>query len=139
MPFDRITIDPGKMNGQPCVRGLRLTVRRVLDLIATYPDRAEFFREFPELSDEDLSQVLAYASAQLPDRVAELAELKCRSCATTGFHAMHNLAKTAMLLPSFLRTARTSTASNVRGLESPLRARLIAGRDGAMDFFHCRD
>jgi uncharacterized protein (DUF433 family) len=76
MSFDRITIDPGKMNGQPCVRGLRLTVRRVLDLIATYPDRSELFREFPELTDEDLAQVLAYASAQLPDRVAELAELK---------------------------------------------------------------
>jgi len=76
MRFDRITIDPDKMNGQPCVRGLRLTVRRVLDLIATYPDRMELFREFPELTDEDLAQVLAYAGAQLPDRVAELADLK---------------------------------------------------------------
>ena len=38
MTFDRITIDPAKMNGQPCVRGLRLTVRRVLELMATYPD-----------------------------------------------------------------------------------------------------
>jgi uncharacterized protein (DUF433 family) len=74
MPFDRITIEPGKMNGQPCVRGLRLTVRRVLELIALYPDRAELFREFPELEAEDLIQVLAYARAQLPDRVTELAE-----------------------------------------------------------------
>ncbi len=73
MPFDRITIDPGKMSGQPCVRGLRLTVRRVLDLIAIYPDRTELFHEFPELTQEDLNQVLAYAGAQLPDRVAKLA------------------------------------------------------------------
>ena len=63
------------MNGQPCVRGLRLTVRRVLELIATYPDRAELFREFPDLTEDDLTQVLAYAGAQLPDRVSELAEL----------------------------------------------------------------
>ncbi len=75
MTFDRITIEPGKMNGQPCVRGLRLTVRRVLELIATYPDRAELFREFPDLTEEDLQQVLGYAGAQLPDRVADLVEL----------------------------------------------------------------
>lgn len=62
------------MNGQPCVRRLRLTVRRVLELIALYPDRAELFREFPELEEEDLVQVLAYARAQLPDRITELAE-----------------------------------------------------------------
>lgn len=73
MSFDRITAEPGKMNGQPCVRGLRLTVRRVLELIRTYPDRAELFREYPELTDEDLAQVLAYASAQLPDRIVEVA------------------------------------------------------------------
>ena len=51
-------------------------MRRVLDLIATYPDRADLFREFPELTEEDLAQVLAYAGAQLPDRVAELADLR---------------------------------------------------------------
>jgi uncharacterized protein (DUF433 family) len=75
MTFDRITIDAAKMNGQSCVRGLRLTVRRVLELIALYPNRAELFREFPELTEDDLTQVLAYARAQLPDHVAELAEL----------------------------------------------------------------
>jgi uncharacterized protein (DUF433 family) len=74
MTFDRITIEPAKMNGQPCVRGLRLTVRRVLELIATYPDRTELFREFPDLTEEDLAQVLAYAAAQLPDRVTEMME-----------------------------------------------------------------
>jgi hypothetical protein len=40
-----------------------------------YPDRAELFQEFPELTEEDLTQVLAYASAQLPDRTTELMEL----------------------------------------------------------------
>ena len=45
-----------------------MTVCRVLELIATYPDRAELFREFPDLTDEDLAQVLAYAAAQLPGK-----------------------------------------------------------------------
>jgi uncharacterized protein (DUF433 family) len=75
MTCDRITVEPDKMNGQPCIRGLRITVRRVLALIAMYPDRAELFREFPDLTEEDLTQALAYASAQLPDRIAELMEL----------------------------------------------------------------
>jgi uncharacterized protein (DUF433 family) len=71
--FDRITIDPAKMNGQPCVRGLRITVRRVLEALAAYPDRAEFRREYPELDDEDVRQALAFAAANLDDRVIELA------------------------------------------------------------------
>lgn len=70
--FDRITVDPRKMNGQPCVRGLRLTVRRVLEALATYPDRDEFRREYPELDDADIRQVLEYAAAMLDDRVTDL-------------------------------------------------------------------
>lgn len=72
MVLDRITSDPGTMNGQPCVRHLRLTVRRVLEALATYPDRAELLREYPELQPEDIRQVLAYAAASLDDRVVEL-------------------------------------------------------------------
>lgn len=41
MKLDRITSNPNRMNGQPCIRNLRLTVRRVIELLATYPDRAE--------------------------------------------------------------------------------------------------
>ncbi len=72
MVFDRITSDPGTMNGQPCVRHMRLTVRRVLEALATYPDRAELLREYPELEPEDIRQALAYAAATLDDRVVEL-------------------------------------------------------------------
>ena len=63
--FDRITIDPAKMNGQPCIRDLRLTVRRVLKALALYPDREEFWREYPELEDEDIRQALEFAAARL--------------------------------------------------------------------------
>jgi uncharacterized protein (DUF433 family) len=71
--LDRITVEPGKMNGQPCIRGMRLTVRRVLELLAVYPDRAELKREYPELEDEDIRQSLAYAAAHLDDKVIDLA------------------------------------------------------------------
>jgi uncharacterized protein (DUF433 family) len=65
MTLDRITSDSNRMNGQPCIRHLRLTVRRVLELIATYPDRQELFQEFPELEEEDIQQVLIFASSYL--------------------------------------------------------------------------
>jgi uncharacterized protein (DUF433 family) len=70
--LDRITSDPQRMNGQPCVRNLRLTVRRVLEALARYPDRAELLREYPELEPEDIQQVLAYAATALDDKVLEL-------------------------------------------------------------------
>ena len=72
MSLDRITSDPARMNGQPCVRDLRLTVRRVLEALATYPDRAELLREYPELEEEDIRQVLAYAATMVDDRIVEL-------------------------------------------------------------------
>jgi uncharacterized protein (DUF433 family) len=72
MVFDQLTSDPATMNGQPCVRHMRLTVRRVLEALATYPDRAELLREYPELEPEDIRQVLAYAAASLDDKVVEL-------------------------------------------------------------------
>lgn len=70
--FDRITIDPAVMNGQPSIRRMRLTVRRILEALATYPDRAELAVEYPELEDEDIRQALEFAAANLDDRVLEL-------------------------------------------------------------------
>ena len=72
MKLDRISLNPTKMNGQPCIRDLRLTVRRVIELLATYPDRNELREEFPELEDEDIQQSLMYASIYLDDRVIDL-------------------------------------------------------------------
>ena len=70
--LDRITSDPSRMNGQPCLRDLRLTVRRVIEITALYPDRSERLKEFPELVDEDVRQALHYAALQLPDQVVTL-------------------------------------------------------------------
>jgi uncharacterized protein (DUF433 family) len=51
---------------------MRLTVRRVLEAMAMYPDRNELFQEYPELEDEDLRQALEFAAATMDDKVAEL-------------------------------------------------------------------
>ena len=64
-PFDRITVEPDKMNGQPCIRGMRINVRRCLSILATYSDRARLFANYPDLEEEDLRQALAFAAASL--------------------------------------------------------------------------
>jgi uncharacterized protein (DUF433 family) len=74
MNLDRITTNPNRLQGQPCIRDLRLTVRRVIELLATYPDREELRQEFPELEDEDIQQALIFASSCLDDRIVQLSE-----------------------------------------------------------------
>ena len=69
--FDRITWNPAQMNGQPCIRGMRLTVRRVVEAVSLYPDRKDLFRNYRELDDEDVRQALAFAAANLEDMAAE--------------------------------------------------------------------
>lgn len=66
--FERITSDPAIMNGQPCIRGMRLTVRRLLEALATYPDREQLRAEYPEVEAEDVRQALEYAAANLDDK-----------------------------------------------------------------------
>ncbi len=72
MKLDRIAMNTARMNGQPSIRDLRLTVRRVVELVATYPDREELLQEFPELEEEDIRQALLYASTYLADRVEDI-------------------------------------------------------------------
>jgi uncharacterized protein (DUF433 family) len=67
--YERITIDPEQMNGQPCLRGMRLTVRRVLEALILYPDRKDLFSEFPELEEEDIRQALIFAAENMGDRL----------------------------------------------------------------------
>ena len=71
-PFNRIVSKPDLMNGQPTIRGMRITVRRVLEAVALYPDRAELLREYPELESDDVKQALEFAAFSLDDRVLTL-------------------------------------------------------------------
>ena len=72
MTFKRITSDPQRMNGQPCIRNLRLTVRRVLEIVALYPERNELRREYPELEDEDIRQALIFAASSVDDQIIRI-------------------------------------------------------------------
>jgi len=66
--FDRITVEPDKCGGKPCVRGMRIAVRRVLEILATHRDREDIFRE-------DLQQALRYAAASVDEELADLSRV----------------------------------------------------------------
>src|SRR5262245_31076999 len=74
-----ITVEPGKRSGQPCVRGMRITVRDVLEYLAGGMTVDELLADFPELTPEDIRACLAYAAAQLP-RPAAGASCSTRTC-----------------------------------------------------------
>jgi uncharacterized protein (DUF433 family) len=61
-----ITVEAGKRSGQPCIRGMRITVRDVLEYLAGGMSVDEVLADFPELTREDIRACLAYAAAQLP-------------------------------------------------------------------------
>ena len=58
----RITVDPDQCGGRPCLRGLRIRVKDVLDLLAAGADRAEILGDFPLLEDADITAALEYAA-----------------------------------------------------------------------------
>ncbi|MBI3694927.1 MAG: DUF433 domain-containing protein [Acidobacteria bacterium] len=57
-----LTIEPGKMGGKPCVRGLRITVYDVLDYLASGMSEDEVLQDFPYLTRDDLKACLAFAA-----------------------------------------------------------------------------
>jgi uncharacterized protein (DUF433 family) len=65
-----ITVEPGKRSGQPCVRGMRITVRDVLEYLAGGMTVDELLADFPELTPEDVRACLAYAASHLPSSAA---------------------------------------------------------------------
>jgi len=60
--FDRITQDPGVMGGKPCIRGMRLTVGRILSQIGAGESIDELLIDYPYLEKEDVQQSLKYAA-----------------------------------------------------------------------------
>ncbi len=59
---DRITIEPGMRSGQPCIRGLRITVWDVLGWLAAGMDQDRILADYPELERDDFPAVFAFAS-----------------------------------------------------------------------------
>lgn len=60
-----ITVEPGKRNGKPCIRGLRITVTDILKYLASGMSNEEILADFPELTIEDIRACLEYAAEHL--------------------------------------------------------------------------
>ena len=59
---DRITIEPGKRGGKPCIRGMRITVYDVLSYLAAGMTEEEILQDFPYLTKEDILACYSYAA-----------------------------------------------------------------------------
>ena len=70
--FDRITSDPAILGGQPIIRGMRLTVRRVVEALALYPNWDDLRTEYPDLEPDDIRQALEFAARTLDDQIIPL-------------------------------------------------------------------
>jgi uncharacterized protein (DUF433 family) len=71
--FDRITAEPDKMGGVPCIRGLRIPVATVVGMVADGMSEQEILEAYPDLQAEDVHQALRYAAFLTKDREIEVA------------------------------------------------------------------
>ena len=62
--LDRITIEPGKCSGRPCIRGLRIRVTDILSLLGAGASHQEILEDYPALEENDILAALEYAAAQ---------------------------------------------------------------------------
>ena len=70
--FNRITLDPDKCFGKPCIRGIRMPVASILAYLSSGMTVDEILNEWPELEREDIFQALGYASWAMEERVVPL-------------------------------------------------------------------
>ena len=74
MTFDRITIEPDKMGGMPCIRGLRIPVATVVAMVADGMSHDEILASYPDLEAEDIRQALRYAAEAVREHTLPLAD-----------------------------------------------------------------
>jgi uncharacterized protein (DUF433 family) len=72
--FDRITVEPDKMNGQPCIRGLRIPVATVVAMVADGMTAQVIVGELPDLEEEDVAEALRYAAEAVSERQLPLSQ-----------------------------------------------------------------
>ncbi len=68
MFFTRITVNPKQMGGVPCIRGLRIPVATVVDMVADGMTDAEILKAYPDLEQQDIRQALRYAAEAVRER-----------------------------------------------------------------------
>jgi len=73
-PANRISIDPEVCGGRPCIRGLRIRVKDILDMLAGGSSREEILADYPYLEDQDITAALEYASRATDHPVIAAAE-----------------------------------------------------------------
>jgi uncharacterized protein (DUF433 family) len=73
MKFTRITVDPKQMDGVPCIRGLRIPVATVVDMIADGMTKPEILAAYPDLEPDDITEALKYAAEAVRERELPLA------------------------------------------------------------------
>ena len=73
MNLDRITFDPQILGGKATIRGMRISVSLILNLVANGMSREEILKAYPDLEDEDITQALKYAAWASSDVVTEAA------------------------------------------------------------------
>lgn len=73
MKFTRITVNANQMGGLPCIRGLRIPVATVVDMIADGMTKEEILEAFPDLEPEDIPEALRYAAEAVRERELPLA------------------------------------------------------------------
>ena len=59
---DRVTVDPAQCGGRPCIRGMRIRVKDVLEMLADGASQEEILKDFPDLEAEDIRAAIAYAA-----------------------------------------------------------------------------
>jgi uncharacterized protein (DUF433 family) len=74
MKFTRITINPNQMGGVPCIRGLRIPVATVVDMIAEGMTEGEVLSAYPDLEREDIHEAMQYAAQAVRERELPLAK-----------------------------------------------------------------
>ena len=72
MIFPRITVEPGKCSGKPCIRGMRFPVSRLLGLLAAGESREAILADFPYIESADIDEALRYAAFLAKDETVEL-------------------------------------------------------------------
>lgn len=68
MKFTRITIDPDKMGGVPCIRGLRIPVAIIVGMVANGMTEKEILEAYPDIEPEDIREALLYAAEAVKER-----------------------------------------------------------------------
>ena len=73
MKFPNITVDPRQMDGVPCIRGLRIPVATVVDMVADGMSEEEILRAYPDLTSGDIHEALRYAAETVREGALPLA------------------------------------------------------------------